>query len=63
MHETKLPVTADTLVMKLSQWQQTAELVMISDIQSVNGAACETINNNKWSLFGIHPPSQFSMQY
>lgn len=44
MHETKLPVTADTLVMKLSRWQQTAELVMISDIQSVNGAACETIN-------------------
>ena len=50
------------LIMKLSQWQQTAELVMISDIQSVNGAACETINY-KWSLFGIHPPSQFSMQY
>jgi len=48
MHETKLPVTADTLVMKLSQWQQTAELVMISDIQSVSGAACETINYYKW---------------
>ena len=44
MHETKLPETADTLVMQLRQWHQNKQLVIIDafgDI-SVNGAACET---------------------
>ena len=44
MHETKLLVTADTLVIQLHQWHQNVELVIINEFGdiSVNGVACET---------------------